>query len=161
MDFAISHKVPHCGSSAVRAQNVIRMDRVTDTDLRTEIADMRERFPRLQDSDLFVAWFLKAYVTEKEQESVSALVGGARDKSLDAVYIDDATKTVVLIQGKYRQRFNGPLEHRSDVTAFAQLGETLSNREAFASYVQDLDAAALGKIETAVNRIHSRNYWLQ
>ena len=138
------------------------MEKVTETDLKNEIADMRERFPRLQDSDLFVAWFLKAYVTgEKEDVAISALVGGARDKSLDAVHVDDATKTVVLVQGKYRQRFNGALEHRSDVTAFAQLGETLSDRDAFASYVQDLDSTALGKVETAVNRIRSRDYWLQ
>jgi AIPR protein len=137
------------------------MEKVSEADLKNEIADMRERFPRLQDSDLFVAWFLKAYVTEKEQDAIGALVGGARDKSLDAVYVDDATKTVVLVQGKYRQRFNGALEHRSDVTAFAQLGETLSDRNAFASYVQDLDAIARGKIETAVDRIRSRNYWLQ
>jgi len=108
------------------------MEKVSETDLKNEIADMRERFPRLQDSDLFVAWFLKAYVTgEKEDVAISALVGGARDKSLDAVHVDDATKTVVLVQGKYRQRFNGALEHRSDVTAFAQLGETLSDRDAF------------------------------
>jgi hypothetical protein len=137
------------------------VEKVSETDLKNEIADMRERFPRLQDSDLFVAWFLKAYVTDKEQDAIGALVGGARDKSLDAVYVDDATKTVVLIQGKYRQRFNGALEHRSDVTAFAQLGETLSDRDAFGSYVQDLDAVARGKIETAVDRIRSRNYWLQ
>ncbi len=137
------------------------MERVSEIDLKNEIADMRERFSRLQDSDLFIAWFLKAYVTEKEQDAIGALVGGARDKSLDAVHIDDATKTVVIVQGKYRQRFNGALEHRSDVTVFAQLGDTLSDHQAFASYIQDLDATARGKIETAVNRIRSRDYWLQ
>jgi hypothetical protein len=137
------------------------MEKVSETDLKNEIADMRERFPRLQDSDLFVAWFLKAYVTEKEPEAIGALVGGARDKSLDAVYIDDASKTVVIVQGKYRQKLNAALEHRSDVTAFAQLGETLSDREAFSSYVQDLDAAAAVKIEAAAHRIRASDYRLQ
>jgi hypothetical protein len=137
------------------------MKKVSETDLKSEIADMRERFPRLQDSDLFVAWFLKAYVTEKEQDAVAALVGGAGDKSLDAVHIDEPSKTVAIVQGKYRQRFNGALEHRPDVTAFAELGNTLFDRQAFSSYVQDLDAAAAGKIEAAVNRIRSRDYRLQ
>jgi len=90
------------------------MEKITESDLKNEIVDMRERFPRLQDSELFVAWFLKAYVTEKEKEAVGALVGGARDKSLDAVYIDDPSKTVFIVQGKYRQRLNGALEHRSE-----------------------------------------------
>src|SRR5437763_8750765 len=81
---------------------VNHMEKLNEKDLKNEIADMRERFPRFQDSDLFVAWFLKAYVTEKEPEAIAALVGGARDKSLDAVHIDDASKTVVIVQGKYR-----------------------------------------------------------
>ncbi len=137
------------------------MEKVSETDLKNEIADMRDRFARLQDSDLFVAWFLKAYVTEKEQEAISALVGGARDKSLDAVHVDDPSKTVVIVQGKYRQRLNGALEHRSDVATFAQLGETLSNKESFLSYIEDLDASAKGKIEVAMNRIRDRDYRLQ
>jgi AIPR protein len=137
------------------------MEKVTKTDLKNEIADMRERFPRLQDSDLFVAWFLKAYVTEKEQEGVASLVGGSHDKSLDAVYLDDPSKTVVIVQGKYHQKLNAALEHRADVTAFTQLGQTLSDRKALSAYLKDLDVAAAGKIETAVNRLRSRDYRLQ
>src|SRR5438094_96773 len=137
------------------------MEKITESDLKNEIVDMRERFPRLQDSDLFVAWFLKAYVTEKEKEAVGALVGGARDKSLDAVYIDDPSKTVFIVQGKYRQRLNGALEHRSDVTAFAELGNTFSEKAAFASYLEGLDAAAAGKLEPAIKLIRSRDYRLQ
>src|SRR5438046_8114778 len=137
------------------------MEKVSETDLKSEIADMRQRFPRLQDSDLFVAWFLKAYVTEKEEDAIAALVGGAGDKSLDSIYIDEPSKTVFIVQGKYRQRFNGALEHRPDVTTFAELGNTLSDRQAFSSYVDNLDATAVGKIEAAVNRIRSRDYRLQ
>jgi hypothetical protein len=137
------------------------METVTETDLKNELADMRERYPRLQDSDLFVAWFLKAYVTEKEKDAVAALVGGPRDKSLDAVYIDDPSKTVFIVQGKYRQRFNGALEHRPDVIGFAELGNTLSDKEARVSYLKDLDAGATGKLEPALARIRSRDYRLQ
>jgi|ERR1017187_193054 hypothetical protein len=137
------------------------MQTVTETDLKIEIADMRERFPRLQDSELFVAWFLKCFITEKEDDAVAALVGGPRDKSLDAIHIDDASKTVFLIQGKYRQRTNGALEHRSDVTAFAELASVFSDTQAFASYLKDLDPAVAGKAQEARKRIRSRGYRTQ
>lgn len=134
---------------------------VTDQDLKTEIAEMRERFPRLQDSDLFVAWFLKCFVTEKEEEAISALVGGPRDKSLDAIFVDEPAKKVFIVQGKYRQRTGGALEHRSDVTAFAELAHTFSDNEAFASFNEGLETAAAGKSEEARKRLRSRGYRLQ
>jgi len=64
------------------------MANVSENDLKNEIGDMRERFPQLQDSDLFVAWFLKSLVTENEDEAIHSLVGGARDKNLDAIEIE-------------------------------------------------------------------------
>jgi hypothetical protein len=137
------------------------MQNVTEADLVGEIVDMRERFSRLQDSELFVAWFLKCFITEKEGDAVAALVGGARDKSLDAIYIDEPSKTVFLIQGKYRQRISGALEHRSDVTAFAELARAFFDTQAFASYVKGLDAAVTGKAQDARKRVRSRGYRVQ
>lgn len=137
------------------------MHNVTEKDLKAEIADMRERFPRLQDSDLFVAWFLKCFVTEKEDEAIAALVGGPGDKSLDAIFVDEQAKKVFIVQGKYRQRLGAGAEHRSDVTAFAELANTFSDNEAFASYVEGLETAASGKAETVRKRIRSGGYRLQ
>lgn len=137
------------------------MHNVTDQDLKAEIADMRERFPRLQDSDLFVTWFLKCFVTEKESEAIEALVGGPRDKSLDAIFVDEPAKKVFIVQGKYRQRTGGATEHRSDVTAFAELAHTFSDDEAFSSFIEGLETAASGKAEEARKRIRSRGYRLQ
>ena len=137
------------------------MNNVTDQDLKTEITDMRERFPRLQDSDLFVAWFLKCFVTEKEEEAIAALVGGPRDKSLDAIFVDEPAKKVFIVQGKYRQRLDSGTEHRADVMAFADLANTFCDNEAFASFVEGLDSAAAGKAEAARKRIRSRGYRLQ
>jgi hypothetical protein len=51
------------------------MQSVTERDLKSELSEMRDRFPLLQDSDLFVAWFLKCFVTEKEQDAIGSLVG--------------------------------------------------------------------------------------
>jgi len=137
------------------------MNTVTEQDLKTEIADMRERFPRLQDSDLFVAWFLKCFVTEKEDEAIAALVGGSKDKSLDAIFVDEPAKKVFVVQGKYRHRMDAGTEHRSDVTAFADLAHIFADNEAFASYIEGLETAAAGKAEAARKRLHSRGYRLQ
>ena len=73
------------------------MINTTEKDLKAEIADMRERFPRLQDSELFVAWFLKCFVTEREEDAIAALVGGPKDKSLDAIFVDDQSKKVFIV----------------------------------------------------------------
>ena len=137
------------------------MNTVTEQDLKTEIADMRERFPRLQDSDLFVAWFLKCFVTEKEDEAIAALVGGSKDKSLDAIFVDEPAKKVFVVQGKYRHRMDSGTEHRSDVTAFADLAHIFADNGAFASYIEGLETAAAGKAEAARKRLHSRGYRLQ
>jgi AIPR protein len=137
------------------------MQIVTEKDLKNEISDMRERFPRLQDSELFVAWFLKSFVIEREDEAVRALVGGSRDKSLDALLIDDAARVIFLVQGKYRQKASGATEHRSDVTAFADLANTFSNDDSFKSWVKDLDAGVAGKALEARQRIKKRGYRLQ
>jgi hypothetical protein len=113
---------------------------------------------KVEPRDLFVAWFLKCFVTENETDAIGALVGGPRDKNLDAIFIDDASKTVFVVQGKYRQRLNGGLENRSDVTTFATLAHSLSDRDALRSYLEDLDSAAAVKVEAAANRIIQRKY---
>jgi hypothetical protein len=93
---------------------------VTEKDLKNEITDMQERYPHLQHTELFVAWFMKCFVTEKEEDAIAAFVGGPRNKSLDAILIDGSARTLFVIQGKYRQRSNGGLEHRADITSFAE-----------------------------------------
>ena len=45
---------------------------VTEKDLKNEITDMQERYPHLQRTELFVAWFLKCFVTEKEEDDSGA-----------------------------------------------------------------------------------------
>ena len=137
------------------------MQNLTANDLKNEITDMRERFPRLKDDELFVAWFLKCFVTEKEEEAIAALVGNSGDKSLDAIFIDEPSKCVFLVQGKYRQQLNALGEKRSDVTAFAELANTICEAEPFASYVEGLEAGVAGKISEARKRICSRGYRIQ
>jgi hypothetical protein len=42
------------------------MQAATEKDLRREIADLAERYPKLSEDDLFVLWFLRAFVTDDE-----------------------------------------------------------------------------------------------
>lgn len=72
-------------------------------DLQRELTDFGDRFPKLQYDELFVLWFLRAFVTEDEQQAAAGLCGGAHDKGIDAVLIDDPTKNVFIVQGKYRR----------------------------------------------------------
>ena len=137
------------------------MAQVTEKDLKAEVEDMRQRYHALKDDDLFVAWFMKCFVTDTEGEGVASLVGGSKDKSLDAVHIDEAARKVFIVQGKYRQKANGATEKRSDVLAFADLARSLTDDEAFRAYRKDLAAAAAGKAEEARKRIKSRDYRLQ
>ena len=44
--------------------------------LEQEVKDFRDRFPRLADDQLFVVWFLRAFVTESETAAADSLCGG-------------------------------------------------------------------------------------
>jgi hypothetical protein len=54
-------------------------------DLEQEVKDFRERFHSLADDQLFVVWFLRAFVTENENEAVDSLCGTSGDKNIDAI----------------------------------------------------------------------------
>lgn len=137
------------------------MPQVTDKDLKIEIHDMRERYPKLKDDELFVAWFMKCFITDTEAEGIASLVGGTKDKGLDAVHIDDASRKVFIIQGKYHQKANSTTEKRSDILAFADLARSFTEDEAFRTYRSGLATDALGKADEARKRIKSRDYSLQ
>src|SRR3954464_5045594 len=111
----------------------------SDTVLRQELKDFRERYRKLADDELFVLWFLQAFVTENEGIAASAVCGGPGDKGVDAVLIDDTVRMVFVVQGKYRHKVGAKLEPRADVTSFAELAKTLcGDAKEFASLAKDL-----------------------
>jgi hypothetical protein len=122
---------------------------------------MRERYRNLKDDDLFVAWFMKCFVTDTEAEGVASLVGGSKDKTIDAVHIDETARKVFIVQCKYRQKTSAGTEKRSDILAFADLARSLTDEEAFRTYRIDLAAPVAGKVDEARKRIKSRGYRLQ
>jgi hypothetical protein len=52
-------------------------------DLREELKDFGTRFRGLTENDLFVLWFLQAYLVDDEDLAARGLVGGSGDKSVD------------------------------------------------------------------------------
>jgi hypothetical protein len=137
------------------------MSEVSEKDLNAELEDIREYYPALKDDELFVAWFLQSFVTSSVSEAVQSLVGGAKDKNLDAVFIDDDARAVFLVQGKYRQKLNAINESRNDVTSFAGLAHAFSDDESYKIFKGGLTAIAAGKADEAYKRIKNRGYRLQ
>ena len=137
------------------------MSKVTEKDLKAELEEMKERFPALKLDELFVAWFMKCYVTEKEQDGIASLVGGPSDKSLDAIYIDNASQKIFVVQGKYRQKIAGHSEKRSDVLAFSGIAKSFGDDKSFDIYCKDLAPEARVKAQEARKRIKLYKYRLQ
>ena len=130
-----------------------------EKDLARELADIRERFPVLQADQLFVAWFLRAFLTEGEQDAVNSLTGGSGDKGVDAVHVDDQARAVSIVQGKYRA--SGKRENRSDIVAFAQLANELTApSKDYARFARDLSADVNAHLAKARQRVTEREYAL-
>src|SRR6266851_1213606 len=106
--------------SAIGRQAAVRID-----DLRLQLSDFHSRYPKLQDDELFVMWFLHSYLVEDENLAAKALVGVAGDKGVDAVLLDENAKRAFVVQGKYRHRLNGKTEDRGEVLRFAALAGVL------------------------------------
>ena len=114
---------------------------VDESDLKRELDDFGDKYPKLESHELFVAWFLRAYVTGSDSSAVHALSGCSNDKGIDAVLIDEAAKAVFLAQGKCRQGIGSKNEKRPDIVSFAALAGILPNPniQVFKNYLQDLD----------------------
>jgi hypothetical protein len=130
--------------------------------LEQEVKEFRDRFRHLADDQLFVVWFLRAFVTESETEAADALCGGSKDKNIDAVLIDDQAKVAFIVQGKYRRALAASSEKPNDVRSFAELAEVLAgDDEQYESYCENLAPETEGKLSNARKRIKSRGYRLQ
>src|SRR5437764_2224753 len=127
-------------------------------DLREELKDLGSRFRSLNENDLFVLWFLVAYLVEDEDVAARGLVGGSGDKSVDAVVIDDRASTVFLIQGKFRLSINQKPEHRLDVVVFADLGAVLwGDRDNYRRFTGSLDPLVCTRLDEARDRVQRRD----
>ena len=130
-------------------------------DLQKEILELRDKFPHLSPDSAFVAWFMRAFITENEKEAVESLTGSAGDKSSDAIYIDHDNRIVFIVQGKYHQRSTA-LESRSNVIALADLGRVLmtERKEGYEAVLNKANPSVKDLLSEARKLIHQRDYRL-
>ncbi|HEX6206478.1 MAG TPA: AIPR family protein [Solirubrobacterales bacterium] len=130
-------------------------------ELKTEIGLLRDQYVGLPDDDLFVLWFVFAFVSGARDEAADSLTGASNEKGIDAVHLDHDARLVTLVQGKYRRALMKATEKRPDVIAFAALGQQLVGDESdFATLKANLEGGALEKVKKARRAIRERGYRL-
>ncbi len=133
-------------------------------DLKDEVEELRHRYPAMKSEDLFLIWFLRAYVTDDVDAAVKAVTNGPKDKGVDAVLVDDSSRSVFVVQGKYRHKLGSKNEGRTEVMGFAQLGHILAgkNRESLQNLLDGADPAVVQKLTEARKCLLRRDYrlWL-
>ena len=131
-------------------------------DLKKEVLEIKDRYPKLSLDNAFVAWFLRAFIADNEESAVEALKGGSKDKGLDAVFLDHDSRIAFVLQGKYRQAPTPPSEKRSDVIALGDLGRVLLNNDSrgYRVLLQDADTTVREAFEKVRNALHRRDYRL-
>lgn len=138
------------------------IEKLTQSDLKREIDDLQSRHSGLNDyREVFVAWFLRAYVTADEESAVSALCGGSRDKDVDAVLIDNTSRKVFIVQGKYRNKLMDTSEKRPDIMSFANMAYELINEEQFTILSRKISPDVLDRLAKAREKLINSKYELQ
>jgi len=130
-------------------------------DLQKEILEIRDRTPKLSPDNAFVAWFLKAFITEDEKQALDSLTGGPGDKSSDAIFFDHDNRIVFIVQGKFRLN-NNVIEPRSSIIEFADLARSIltESKEAFEAILNKANPKAATLITDSRKLIHQRDYQL-
>ena len=130
-------------------------------DLKKEVLEIKDRNPHLSDDSAFVAWFLRAFITEDEKQAVNSLTGQAGDKSSDSIFTDHDNRIVFIVQGKYHSHKH-PNEPRSHIVALADLGRSIvcERSEAFKAILNKANFIVQKSLEEARSFIHKRDYQL-
>jgi hypothetical protein len=133
---------------------------LTFKDLQAEIRELSSRFNRFKDDDLFVLWFLRAYITDTEEAAADSITGGANDKGVDALLVDHAARAIFIVQGKYRQSLGGKSEGRSEVMAFSNLAAFLNSwpDADCKEFLKTTDAAVAERLREARKLVHKQGY---
>jgi hypothetical protein len=140
----------------------MKRKQLTALDLKRELDDWQERFRRLKEDELFVAWFLRAFVVEEDTQAVESLTGGSGDKDVDAIFFDERAKIVFIVQGKYRKDIWERAESRKDVKSFAELATDLcGDKSFFETRLKATSPKVREVLQDARMRILDRGYRLQ
>lgn len=137
------------------------MSKVSISQLKDEIDQIRKANPQLRDDSAFNAWFLQAHLTDTFDQAKSSLTGETGDKNIDAIFIDDKARQVHIVQGKYR-RDESKQEKRNDVLYFADLCNLPWKRKSEVdAFFHKLNPLTATKLEEAIRNIKSKKYELQ
>ena len=83
------------------------------------------------DGQRFVAWYLRNIHNLDIFEAKACITDGAGDKQIDAVYIDDQSSTIYIIQGKFYKGDTVDAEPLREVTSsWIQIKNLAKLREA-------------------------------
>jgi hypothetical protein len=135
---------------------------VDERDLKKELHELYETFPRLADDHLFVLWYLRAAICDDPVAAADSLVGGPNDKGTDAVFVDKDTQSVHLVQGKYRQAVGAKAEKRNDILGFAGLAAIVTGpADAYQDLLRDLAPNVAAPIDKARKLILKGGYRLR
>jgi len=96
------------------------------------------------DGQRFVAWYLRNVYNLDEVEAKDAIVDGAGDKQIDAVYIDNQDCKVYIIQGKYYKGTADAEPVRELLSCWTQIKD-----------LQQLQEAANTKLKSKIQEISS------
>ncbi|HET6325817.1 MAG TPA: AIPR family protein [Planctomycetaceae bacterium] len=127
---------------------------ITMADFKDTIAEIRARFPHLKRDAVFVLWFLVAHLAEDEDQAAKALVGGVGDKGADAIWIDEASKAVLIVQAKFRETLGEKVENRNDVLGLLNIARHLSQTDddKFKSQLAGMEPTVAARLPQARNR---------
>ena len=136
---------------------------VTYEHLKSEIEELGRKYHKFPDEDLFVLWFLRAYITDNLEIAANAITNGPNDKGLDAVLIDDPARTIFFVQGKFRQGLSKKNETRSDVKSFAELASFLDDPDmaSFRQFIKGADPLVAAKLKKSKQKILNLGYKLR
>jgi hypothetical protein len=138
-----------------------RREAATLDELKRQVKELRERYPHLEDDQLFVVWFLRARVNEDINRALSSLPDRSKDKNADAVYVFDEGRTVYVLQGKFHVSEQQKLEPANDLRGFAQLGEQIAgDRDGFVALVEGLSPSGRAKLTAAREKVLRGRYGL-
>lgn len=141
-----------------------KISELTIKDLHIALQELGERYSHFDDDDLFVLWFLRAYVTESDDRAAESITGGSKDKGVDALLVDDAARAVFVVQGKYRKQLASKTEGRSEVMAFGDLADFLHrwSDEECQAFLVETDHAVAERLRAARKKVQKEKYrtWL-
>ena len=129
-------------------------------ELRGELRDLQELRPELHEPELFVLWFVMAALGENDpDDAAAALVGGAGDKGVDAIYVDHESATVSIVQGKFSAAEKGS-EPLSEVVAFASLSPMLFDNDKYKAWAVKALPTTAARMKDARRLLLTRSYRL-